>query len=122
MISKAIKIILILGIILAIFNNYNVQAITDPITNPDYYNPTDSVTQETELMKMGGEILGIINTIGVVLSVIILMIIGIKYMLGSVEEKAEYKKSMMAYIIGALLLFSATTIPNIIYILTYNNL
>ena len=36
-------------------------------------------------------------------------------MLGSVEEKAEYKKTLMPYIIGAFLLFTGTLVPNVIY-------
>ena len=43
------------------------------------------------------------------------MILGIKYMIGSVEEKAEYKKTMMPYIIGTTILFAASTIVSIIY-------
>ena len=53
--------------------------------------------------------------VGVILSVIILVMIGIKYMLGSVEEKADYKKSMIPYLIGALMVFSVTTLPQLIY-------
>ena len=52
-----------------------------------------------------------IQTIGgKVLSVLMLAVLGVKYMLGSSEEKAEYKKSMMPYLIGALLVFAASTI------------
>lgn len=90
---------------------------TDPSKNPDFYKPTPS-PNEPEVQEKAGIILGYINTIGVVVSVITLIIIGIKYMLGSIEEKAEYKKTMMYYIIGAALLFAATTIPNILYNLT----
>ena len=112
--SKIVKLILIFAIILTIFNNLNVYAITNPLDNPDIYNP-GTAPEETELLKKAGHILGVINTVGVVLSVIILMIIGLKYMLGSVEGKAEYKKTMIAYIIGAMLLFGVTTIANIFY-------
>lgn len=65
-------------------------------------------------------ILGVIQAIGIVLSVVILMIIGIKYMLGSVEEKSEYKKNMIPYLIGAIMTFSITTLPNLIYNLSQN--
>ena len=41
-------------------------------------------------------------------------------MLGSVEERSEYKKSMVPYLIGAVLLFSGTAIPQIIYTLSHN--
>lgn len=60
-------------------------------------------------------ILSIIQMVGVILSVIILVMIGIKYMLGSVEEKADYKKSMIPYLIGAFMVFSVTTLPQLIY-------
>lgn len=60
-------------------------------------------------------ILGIIRTVGVVTSVVMLMAIGIKYMLGSTEEKAEYKQTLKPYIIGTFILFTGTIIPEIIY-------
>lgn len=60
-------------------------------------------------------ILSLIQMVGVILSVIILIVVGIKYMLGSVEEKADYKKSMIPYLIGAFMVFSVTTLPQIIY-------
>lgn len=111
----------LLIIIILVLTNYNVYAIdpdeTDPTQNPNYYNPgTYTVSpDEKDVAEKVGKILGIINIVGVVVSVITLMIIGIKYMLGSIEEKAEYKKTVMYYLIGAALIFSGTTIPNILY-------
>ena len=43
-----------------------------------------------------------------------LMILAIKYMLGSVEEKAQYKKTMFPYVIGCVLIFGITNILAII--------
>lgn len=68
-----------------------------------------------EMKEFGEKTLGIIQTVGIVGSVIILMVAGIKYMTGSVEEKADYKKALLPYVVGAILLFSATTIANMIY-------
>ena len=45
----------------------------------------------------------------------ILMVLGIKYMMGSAEEKAEYKKTMIPYLIGAVLLFAAVNLATYIY-------
>ena len=50
-----------------------------------------------------------------VLSVIVLIVLGVKYMMGSVEEQAEYKRSLMPYVIGAGLVFAASSIAQIIY-------
>ncbi len=43
-------------------------------------------------MNRVNPILGTITVIGIVISAITLTVLGIKYMIGSVEEKAEYKK------------------------------
>lgn len=58
----------------------------------------------------GNTVLGLIQTVGTFAAVAVLMILGIKYMLGSIEERASYKKSMLPYLIGAILLFGAVNI------------
>ena len=73
-----------------------------------------------ELKEKTENVLGIVQVIGSVVSVIMLMAIGIKYMLGSVEEKAEYKKTIIPYLIEAALVFSGTTIPQILYQISKN--
>lgn len=69
----------------------------------------------TKLEKKANTIYAYIRNIGIILSVIILLVIGIKYMLGSVEEKANYKETLLPYIIGAFLLFTGSLIPQLIY-------
>lgn len=59
--------------------------------------------------------LGLISIVGTILSVVILSVIGIKYMTSSVEERAEYKKELLPYIIGCFILFSGSWLPQIIY-------
>ena len=70
-----------------------------------------------DIQNFGGRLLGILQAVGSVLAVIILLILGIKYMMGSAEEKAEYKKTMIPYVVGAILIFLAPTIANMIYTL-----
>ena len=67
-----------------------------------------------EIKEFGNKIIGVLQAIAIVSSVIVLIVLGIKYMVGSIEEKAEYKKNMMPYIIGAVLVFSAATISAIV--------
>lgn len=67
------------------------------------------------LSQVVGKVLGVIRLIGTVLSVAMVMVMGIKFILGSAEEKAEYKQSMKPYLIGAFMLFSGTFLPEIIY-------
>lgn len=118
MIIKLIKSLIIILAISLLFSNLTVIANSEqlnPFTNPEYYRPESVLNNSTEFNRKAGTIFGIVNAIGVVCSVAVLAIVGIKYMVGSVEAKAEYKKTMMGYMIGAILLFTGTTIPNIIY-------
>lgn len=69
---------------------------------------------ETEIQNVGNYIATIIRNIGIVLAVILLMILGIKYMVGSAEEKADYKKTMIPYLVGAVVLFGASAIAQVV--------
>lgn len=108
--NKLIKILMLMMTIILLLGTSQVLAI-----DTDYYKPETTSTTPTVFTAKVGKILGVINVVGIVCSVIVVATIGIKYMWGSIEEKAEYKKTMTTYMLGALLLFSATTIPNIIY-------
>lgn len=76
-------------------------------------NPT--TPGDTTYQTVGNKVIGIIKVVGIIISVACLMILGIKYMMGSAEEKAEYKKTFIPYIIGAVLLFAASALANSIY-------
>ena len=80
----------------------------------------DDTTNSTRVASIAGTIVSAIQIVGTIVSVGALMAIGIKYMLGSVEEKADYKKSLKPYIIGAFLLFTGSLIPQLIYTLSQN--
>lgn len=70
---------------------------------------------KNSITSFGGQIVGTLQIVGTVIAVLILVVLGIKYMMGSAEEKAEYKKTMMPYLVGALLIFAAVTIANMVY-------
>ena len=111
-----ILVIMILLIIIISTNNIKIFASSefkDPTEDPDYWQPT--ITEEDELAEKAGVLLGVINVIGVVSAVIALALLGMKYFLGSVQEKAEFKNSILPYILGIVLLVACTTLPNIIY-------
>lgn len=67
------------------------------------------------ITDIGGKIAGALQVVGSVLAVIILIVLGIKYMMGSPEEKAEYKKTMMPYVVGAVFIFAASQIAGVVY-------
>lgn len=72
------------------------------------------------LQQLGGNILGILQVAGIIIGAIILTVLGIKYMTGSLEEKAEYKKTMIPYVVGAVIIIAAPTITKGLFSLISN--
>lgn len=115
--KKNKKIVLMILIILVIiFININNCFARNTIEDlGPLNNYKGNIGQVDKLTSRASTIVAIIRNVGAVLSVIILIIIGFKYMLGSVEERAEYKKTLVPYIIGAFLVFTISVVPTIIY-------
>lgn len=87
----------------------------DVLENIDKYKPNDiDSTSAGKIETATSKILTVISNIGIAVSVIMLAILGIKYMMGSVEEKAEYKQGLVPYVIGAFVLFGITTFVKIL--------
>ena len=116
--KKSIKVIstLLLAIMLVASVAGTVLAV-DPNTVLNGLNGNGNV-QTNDLTKVGNNIVTIIQVVGIVIAVIVLLIIGIKYMMGSASEKAEYKKTMIPYIVGAVLIFAGTSLVRVIYSLS----
>ena len=68
-----------------------------------------------EAFNMASTIIGALTTVGVVIAVVGIIILGLKYMMGSAEQKADYKKTMIPYLVGCILIFCISTIVSIIY-------
>lgn len=81
---------------------------------------TGNQTDVTALKDAGNSVIKVITTIGIVVSVVALIILGIKYLMGSVEERADYKKTLVPYLIGAIFVFGASTIAQVIYEVAIN--
>lgn len=97
----------------------------DVLDDPSKYNPSNSSsTDDSEATTIISDILSAITSVGIVIAVVIVAILGVKYMLGSVEEKAEYKKDLIPYFIGSILLFGICTIVKMLQTLgnSINNL
>ena len=81
--------------------------------NPGNFSGTQ--VSSDGVTKTGNLIIGIVQTVGTIVAIVMLIVIGIKYMMGSAQEKAEYKKTMIPYLIGAVLIFAASNIAGWIY-------
>lgn len=106
--KKLVKILPIILLVVVIMSSFStVLAAKDPSSlKGTTTNTFDSI---------GNRIIGMIQAIGSIVAVAILIVLGIKYMMGSAEEKAEYKKTLLPYVIGAILIFAASNLAGIVY-------
>ena len=107
--TKVISVLLTALIVLSVAASVFAGASLDP------KNITGDTNNVNAIQNIGARILGIVQIVGSMAAVIVLVILGIKYMMGSAEERAEYKKTMIPYIIGAVLIFAASNLASMIY-------
>lgn len=111
--KKIMKILTILLIVTTLISfSANVYASGDPL-NPSNLKATYG--DASVLQNKAGQIMGGIRNAAVIAAVIIIMCLGVKFMLGSVEEKAEYKKTFLPLIIGIVCVVAATSIATFIF-------
>lgn len=109
---KSIMTILMVAIMTLTFSS-TVSMAVDAESIAGQLGGTQSGAQDS-VISIGNQIIGIITTVGVVVAVIVLLILGIKYMMGSASEKAEYKKTMIPYLVGSILIFGASAITKVV--------
>lgn len=109
-----ILIIILMIVINILFLNINVvqaDGISDVFTGGDKFlnaGKNENVTiDETELQNASTTIYNILFISGICVAVIIAGILGIKFMIGSVEEKAQVKDALVPFIIGCIVVFGA---------------
>ena len=109
--NKTLKImtIVILTIISTLLITSNVLAAgLNAVITPKESNAATNVT------NIAGQVLNIVQIVGVAVATIMLTILGIRYVSLSPNEKAEYKKGLTIYVIGAVLLFGASMLIGVI--------
>ena len=62
------------------------------------------------IKDVANKIATVIRNFAIAAGVIMLMVIGVKYITGSAEEKADYKKSLMPLVIGIFIVMAASTL------------
>lgn len=86
--------------------------------NLDDYNGEGGISAEFDTIV--NKVINILQVIGSIISVVVLIVIGLKYMFASLEEKASYKEVAIPYIIGAFMVFGISNITGILYNLAKN--
>lgn len=109
--KKTMRIITILLVAITLIT-FSTSVFAEEI-KPGSLSP--SYGEVGSIKTTANKVMGLIRNIAVIAAVLILMVLGVKFMLGSVEEKAEYKKSFMPLIIGIIVVVAATQIATMLF-------
>lgn len=114
-IENIFKILILIILILLVLkcNIYAEQTIDTNIS----IGTTTAINSSTAITA---RIVGIIQVVGSVIAVLALVIIGFRYMISSVDEKASMKGVLVYYVIGAVLVFATSNILSMVYNVVYN--
>ena len=107
-IKKMSKIVVVLLIIATILTATSMVMAT--ISIPDA-SPTAIEGGLTSTVK---NIIGVVQFICYAAAVVLIVMLGIKFMTASPDGKAEVKKSAVIYVVGALLVFAAGALLNLL--------
>ena len=69
----------------------------------------------SDISGMAGKVIKWIRNVAVIAGVILLTVLGFKYMLGSAEEKADYKKSLIPLVVGIIVVMASTQLISMIF-------
>ena len=92
---------------LLISNNSLAWDIEDKLEG---FNNADAGQSGTTVEQVVGAVIKLVSTIGAGVAIIMLVVIGIQYVTKGAEGKAEAKKDLTGYIIGAVILFGVSGI------------
>ena len=106
--KKTISIILTIALCLIMILPNFIYAGGD--IDPNAYKDIYKNQGNTKLLTAGGNVLAVARTVGIACGVILLLILGIKYIYMShdANDKASIKEKLIPYVIGAVLLFGGS--------------
>ena len=111
---KILAIAIMLALVLSVTSLASDYAgkMKDLIGTADTVVVTSGATDSAN--KIIGTVISAARIIGVCFAVVMLLTIAMKYMTAAAGDKADIKKSAVAYVVGAVVLFAVTGILGII--------
>lgn len=113
----SIVIILLVNLVIC-YNNIvlgaEVASIDDLISQDTMQSVSTPDDSESGIVSGINGVIGLLQFVGSGISIIVVTILGMKYILASPADKADVKKSIMPIIIGCVLLFGAVNLVSAI--------
>lgn len=108
-INKIFVIFITIVFILSISTIANADLAED-IVDRSSVDPSGGIDGARDLFTLGNKILSILQFIGGGVAVIATLLLAIRYMYSSPDDKAEIKRKLIPYIIGGVMIFGVTNL------------
>ena len=108
------KISIIFFSICLIFLVFSMPVFAEPPGGSELKSITNWQQDNVYLVNAGNKVLGLVYTVASIASVGVLMVIGIRYMISSPEDKASIKSRAIPYVVGAIMVFAAVNIMRLV--------
>ena len=113
MTKKVMKIVAVL-LAVAVVASLAVSVSAADIDLTTFNGKTDTSGAKDSVTNIIGALINIIQIIGSGVAIIMLIVLAIKYISAAPGDKADIKKHAVVYVVGAVVLFAATGILQII--------
>lgn len=124
MVKKIILILAIIVLSMCCTSLISVKACDNIIDGADNFVNTgkgfSNEINDTKLKEGSDLLFNSLLTIGTVAAVIVGAVLGIQFMVGSVEQKAKIKDSLIPYVAGCIVIFGAFGIWKLVITLLNN--
>lgn len=114
--KKSIKLFLTtLLAVMLIFTFAQPMVFADDVSGITGQIGKDAIKDTKGATDIASKVVSWIWIISIIVAVVVLMYTGLKFIVGSTQEKAEYKKSLVPIVVGVAILVFSTTIVNVLY-------
>lgn len=107
-----LSVFMLVALLMSFFSQVEATEVISAMSGLN--NPSADEEVKTKLGPIINTVIGFIQIVGTGLSVIMVTVLGIKYMLASPGDKADVKKQIAPLVIGAVVLFASVNIVQII--------
>lgn len=112
--TKTKKIIMSAIMFIFVLTFFGTISFAGDKINTNEYKTDVKYSDASDIFDKGAIVIATLRNIAAIISVFVITIIGIKYMIGSIEERAEYKKTMGPVVIACILITCLSEILTLI--------
>lgn len=114
MTKKVMKIVAVLLAVAVVASLTGSVFASDGLDLNAFQGKTDTSGAKDSVTNIIGALINIIQIVGSGVAIIMLIVLAIKYISAAPGDKADIKKHAVVYVVGAIVLFAATGILQII--------